>query len=183
MEDQGASVVINHHIADGQQNNYENWLVDIGKVCKSFPGHIDWQIIRPIAGLTYSYTIVIRFDTIIHMKQWMESEERQALIEKVKPLFTKDDNYYIRSGLDFLFPLEDQKVPVRWKQYLVTWSAIYPLSLLTPLLLLPVLKLLHVPDSKFINSFFISGCVVFAMVFIVMPKYTKLIRKWLYKNT
>ena len=106
---------------------------------------------------------------------------RKYLIEKAKPLFAKDDKFYIKSGLDFLFEHDKQKVPVRWKQFLVTWSAIYPLSILIPSLVLPILKELNFPESKFINSFFVSGVVVLIMVYSLMPNYTKLISKWLYK--
>lgn len=180
MEDNGASVVITHHILENKQMHYEKWLDDIGPVCRNFPGNVDWQIIRPISNLTYNYTVIIRFDTVNNLKNWMESEEREFFIEKAKPLFAKGDSYYIKSGLDFLFP-ESKKPPVRWKQYLVTWSAIYPLSLLVPIGVLPLLKFLHLPESRFINAFFISGCVVFIMIFILMPSYTKLIRRWLYK--
>ena len=183
MEKQGASVVINHHIIDGKQDRYEDWLNEIGPVCRSFEGNIDWQIIRPIPNLTFNYTVIIRFDTIDHLKNWMESDDRKKLIEKVRPLFAKDDNYTIKSGLDFLFQPEKEnpKAPVRWKQYLVTWSAIYPLSLLVPLIVLPVLNFVHIPDNKFINSFFVSGLVVCIMVYWLMPNYTRLISRWLYK--
>ena len=183
MENQGASVVINHHILNEKLKQYEDWLNEIGPKCRSFPGFIDWQIIRPIAGLTFIYTIIIRFDSIENLKNWMESEERKNLIEKASPLFSGDDKYLIRSGLEFLFDSESekQKVPPRWKQFLVTWSAIYPLSNLTPLLVLPALRFFNLPENKWLNSFFISGCVVFIMVFWLMPNYTKLIKKWLFK--
>ncbi|TDO82852.1 hypothetical protein EV143_102112 [Flavobacterium chryseum] len=183
MENQGASVVINHHIVNGKQQQYEDWLNEIGPICRSFTGFIDWQIIRPIPNLTFNYTIIIRFDTIENLRNWMESNERKILIEKARPIFSGDDKYLIRSGLEFLFDSENEnkKIPPRWKQYLVTWSAIYPLSLLIPLIVLPVLKILHFPENRFISSFFVSGCVVFIMVFLLMPNYTKLIKKWLYK--
>lgn len=183
MKDQGATVVINHHIIDGKQNQYENWLNEIGPICRSYVGNIDWQIIRPIPNLTFDYTVIIRFDTIENLAKWMESNERKNLIKKAQPLLSKDDKYLIKSGLDFLFSNNNEKpkVAVRWKQYLVTWSAIYPLSILIPLLVLPILKILNFPENRFINSFFISGIVVLIMVYLLMPNYTRLIRKWLYK--
>ena len=183
MENGGASAVITHHILEGKQSQYEEWLNEIGPLCRNSPGNIDWQIIRPIPNLTFTYTVILRFDTIENLKKWMESTERKNLIEKAKPLFAKDDKYYIKTGLDFLFLSENekQKPPVRWKQYLVTWSAIYPLSILIPLLVLPILKSLNVPENKLINSFFISGVIVFIMIYLLMPRYTRLIKKWLYK--
>ncbi|MDD2305347.1 MAG: hypothetical protein PHP53_11670 [Prolixibacteraceae bacterium] len=183
MEKKGASVVITHHIKDGKQKEYENWLNKIGSVSKSFDGNIDWQIIRPIPDLTFNYTVIIRFDTIENLKIWMESKERKQLIEEITPIFTKDDNYRIKTGLDFLFESEDEKPkpPVRWKQYLVTWSAIFPLSVFVPLIVLPIFKSINLSDNHYLNSFLISGTIVFLMIFVIMPNYTKLIRKWLFK--
>lgn len=183
MENQGASVVISHHIKDGKQKDYEKWLEEIGPACRNSKGNIDWQIIRPIPNLTFVYTVIIRFDTIENLKNWIQSDIRNLLIEKARSMLAKDDKYYINSGLDFLFQSEQEnkKTPVRWKQYLVTWSAIFPLSIAVPLVLLPLLGFLKLPESKIVNSFFISGTIVFLMVYVLMPYYTKLIKNWLYR--
>jgi len=182
MEKEGATVVITHHVLDVKHQEYEDWLNEIGPICRSSVGNIDWQIVRPIPNLTYSYTVIIRFDTIENLKNWMESQDRKRLIEKIRPLLIKDDNYYIKSGLDFLFTPENDKakMPVRWKQYLVTWSAIYPLSTVIPLILLPILRMLNIPKIRLIDSFFVSGIIVLLMVYLVMPYYTRWIKKWLY---
>lgn len=183
MENPGASVVITHHILDGKQKEYEKWLDEIVPISKHSEGFIDLQIVRPIPKLTFVYTVIIRFDTIDHLKSWMESQDRKKFIEKANPFFRKNDRYQIKSGLDFLFNLENErnKVPVRWKQYLITWSAIYPLSLVVPLLLFPFLRLLNIPVNHYFDAFINSGCIVLLMVYVVMPNYTKLIKKWLFK--
>ncbi|WP_018295081.1 antibiotic biosynthesis monooxygenase [Mariprofundus ferrooxydans] len=180
---EGATVVITHRLRNDKHAEYEKWLEEIAPLCKAFPGHLDWHIIRPIPGLTETYTIVIRFDTEAHLKGWMESPTRARLIEKVRPLFVTGDDFFVSSGLDFWFtPAGAQaKVPVRWKQCLVTWSAIYPLVLGVPLLIVPVLRHMGVPDNNFITTLAVTGVVVFLMVYVVMPYYTKLIRQWLFK--
>ncbi len=113
----------------------------------------------------------------------MQSDDRKQLIEKIRPLLVKDDNYYIKTGLDFLFTSENStmKPPVRWKQFLVTWSAIYPLSIVIPIILLPLLKKLGFPSIRLVDSLFISCAVVALMVYVIMPNYTKWIKKWLYQ--
>lgn len=183
MEKEGATVVITHHILADKHLEYEEWLEEIGSMCRSAVGFVNWQIIRPIPTLTTSYTIIIRFDTIENIKNWMESQDRKRLIDKIRPLLFKEDSYQIKSGLDFLFSpqTENAKTPLPWKQYLVTWSAIYPLSLGIPLVLLPFLRSLNLPQNRFIDSFFVSGCIVLLMVYLVMPNYTRWIKKWLYK--
>ena len=115
---QGATVVITHRIREDKHADYEAWLAEIAPLCKASQGHLDWHIIRPIAGLTETYTIIIRFDTDAHLKQWMESSVRARLIEKVGPLLVTGDDFFVSTGLDFWFAPGGAKatVPVRWKQ-------------------------------------------------------------------
>ena len=182
MENPGASVVITHHILENKQKEYEKWLDEIIPISHHAVGFIDLQIVRPIPKLTFVYTVIIRFDTIAHLKDWMESPDRKRLIEKANPFFRKNDRYQINSGLDFLFEAnEGSKAPVRWKQFFVTWSAIYPLSLIVPLIVLPFLRWIAVPTNHYFDALINSGCIVLLMVYVVMPNYTKVIKKWLYK--
>jgi len=179
---EGATVVITHRVRDGQHDEYERWLDEIGPKCRASTGHLDWQIVRPIAGLSATYTVVIRFDTREHLENWMSSPERKHLIEKVRPFLAKDDDFFVRSGLDFWFAPEGAKakLPTRWKQFLVTWSAIYPLVLTIPLIILPLLRQLGIPQDRYIDSLFITGIVVSLMVYVIMPRYTRLIQRWLF---
>jgi len=180
--DAGATVVITHRVRDGQQAGYDEWLKEIGPISRNAPGHLDWQIIRPVGGLTTTYTVVMQFETREHLESWMNSEERKRLIEKVRPFLANDDDFFIRSGLDFWFTPEGAraKVPVRWKQFLVTWSAIYPLVLFVPLLTAPLLGQLGIPHGRYIDTLAATGVIVALMVYVVMPRYTKLIRRWLF---
>jgi uncharacterized protein len=179
----GATVVITHRVRDGQERAYEQWLGEINAVCRASPGHLDVQIIRPITGVTTTYTVVLRFDTTDHLRQWMESPDRRRLIEAVRPSLAADDHYTIRSGLDFWFnpPGSDAKVPVRWKQFLLTWSAIYPLVLGVPLLIVPFLRVIGVPDNRFLATLVVTGVLVALMVYVIMPRYTRLVRHWLFE--
>src|SRR4051794_5917067 len=135
----GATVVITHRVHPEKVPEYDRWLEQIGPVCRAAPGHLDLQLIRPIPGVTTTYTVLIRFDTDEHLRTWMESDHRHRLIESVRPHLADGDAYTIRSGLDFLFtsPGGGVKVPVRWKQFLITWSAIFPLGLAVPFLIQP----------------------------------------------
>jgi antibiotic biosynthesis monooxygenase (ABM) superfamily enzyme len=181
--DEGATVVITHRVRDDKHADYERWLNEIAPLCRAAPGHLDWHIVRPIAGLSDTYTVIIRFDTRAHLQAWMESPTRARLIEKIQPLLVRGDDFYISSGLDFWFTPAGAKakVPVRWKQYLITWSAIYPLVLSVPLVVEPVLEHLRLPNDRFLMTLVVTGIVVFLMVYVVMPRYTKLIRRWLFK--
>ena len=112
----------------------------------------------------------------------MNSELRARLIEKARPLLAGDDDFFIRSGLDFWFTPQGAKakVPVRWKQFLVTWSAIFPLASCIPLAVLPLLRWAGVPAVPSLDTLLVTGTVVFLMVYVVMPRYTRLIQRWLF---
>jgi hypothetical protein len=60
-------------------------------------------------------------------------------------------------------------------------SAIYPLVLIAPLTIAPALDFLHVPQNRLIVTFAVTGRVVFLMIYAVMPRYTRLLRRWLFK--
>lgn len=152
---EGATVVITHRVRNDKHADYEIWLDEIAPLCKASPGHLDWHIVRPIPGVSETYTVIIRFDTETHLREWMASSTRTRLIEKVRPLFVTGDDFFVSSGLDFWFiPAGAKaKVPVRWKQYLVTWSAIYPLVIGVSLVVTPVLHYLGVPNNRFITTF------------------------------
>lgn len=183
IDNNGASVVITHRVSEAKRDDYERWLNEIGPLCKASNGLLDYHIIRPVRSLSDTYSIFIRYDTEQNLRTWMDSDDRKNLIAKVQSLLTGKDEYQIKSGLDFLFMAEGAKakVPVRWKQFLITWSAIYPLVLGTPLVILPLLKLLHIAGSHYVNALFVTATIVFMMVYVVMPRYTKLVKNWLFK--
>jgi antibiotic biosynthesis monooxygenase (ABM) superfamily enzyme len=182
VPDAGASAGITHRVRESHETAYDDWLDEISPFCKRSRGHLDWHVIRPITGLTSTYTVVIRFDSVANLGEWMHSPERKAMINKVLVHLVHGDDYHIRNGLDFLFMPDGKgtKPPVRWKQFLVTWSAIYPLVLFVPLVVKPGLLAMKAPANHYLETFCITGAVVFLMVFLVMPCYTKLIRRWLF---
>lgn len=178
----GATAVITHRIRADAHAQYETWLGEISPRCMAAPGNLDWHIVRPVAGLTDTYTVIVRFDSVANLRAWMESSERAGLIDQIRPLFVTGDDFFISSGLDFWFTPAGAKaqVPVRWKQYLVTWSAIFPLVLGMPLLVGPLLHRIGAPDNHALHTLVITGLVVFLMVYVVMPRYTRLVKKWLF---
>lgn len=182
ISDEGATAVITHWVCADKHPEYENWLKEIGPQCRAFPGHLDLHIIRPISGVTDTYTIIIRFDTKDHLQSWMASSTRARLIEKASPLLAKGDSFFISSGLDFWFTPQgaQARIPIRWKQLLVTWSAIYPLVLCLPLVIVPLLRALGLPQILYLDMLVITGTVAALMIYVVMPRYTRLIQTWLF---
>jgi antibiotic biosynthesis monooxygenase (ABM) superfamily enzyme len=180
----GATVVITQRVSEEHVGAYENWLKEIQPICQAYPGHLDSQVIRPIAGLTGTYTFIIRFDTIHNLRNWIESQDRKRLLEKAWPMLLHGDSYAIRSGLDFWFTPtgEGVKVPSKWKQTVLTCSVIYPLVLLVPRAVAVAIREAGLSVNGLLAAFIGTLTICVLMTYVIMPHYTKLMRRWLYSE-
>jgi len=68
------------------------------------------NVIRPHTG-SRTYTIVLHFDALEHLEQWLASEVWNRLILKVQHLLQDGDQVEIKTGLEFWFrpPDSEQK--------------------------------------------------------------------------
>ena len=179
---EGATALITHFVREGQEENYSNWLKEIDTACRRQPGYLDMHVIRPVQGLTNTHSIMLRFDTQKNLDRWMGSDVCQSLIKQVQDILTRDEEIYIKSGLDFWFTPKgaQAQLPKRWKQFLATWSAIFPITLILELIANPLLPVIGIPDNVYLNTLIVTCFSVLAMVYVVMPPYTRLIQRWLF---
>ena len=160
---------------------YEDWLKEIIPVASNFNGHQAVNIIRPHAQHD-EYTIVLHFESEDSLKVWFNSSERSALIAKVRPLLSAEEKIKIQTGLDFWFTPPNTKTHApTYKQFLITLSAIYPLTIIVPWALAPVFAVTGISDIALLTKLFIAIGIVGLMVYVIMPRYTRLIARWLYR--
>jgi antibiotic biosynthesis monooxygenase (ABM) superfamily enzyme len=181
METEIATLVIQHHVKTGMGPQYEAWLKEIISASQRYTGHLGVNVIRPTEG-TNTYTAVLRFDTHEHLQEWMESDIRRGLVERVNPMLDADEQKEIQTGLEYWFtpsgPAQKKAKPL--KQFLVTLSAIFPLSVVVPWLLTPLFRLVPTLALPVVSNFLVSVIIVFLMVYLIMPRYTRLIARWLF---
>ncbi len=174
--------VIHHQVKAGKQAQYEAWLREITPAAQRFPGHLGVNILRPPEGVG-SYTIVLRFDTLEHLQGWLTSETRQRLIAQVEPLLSHGERVEIKTGLEFWFtpPTPAQKYPPPYKQFLLTLSAIFPLTLIVPWALQPLFQVAPIIGLPIVSNFVIAAVLTSLMTYVIMPHYTRLVAGWLYR--
>jgi antibiotic biosynthesis monooxygenase (ABM) superfamily enzyme len=184
MADPSPSVafIITHTITAGEEVRYEAWLTEMLSAVSRAPGYLGREVFRPAQGMR-TYTSILRFDTYDHLNAWAASDTRKALVSRVSDLLTKGDVHEIRTGMDFWFTPERTKPPKPWKQFLVVLSAIYPLSLLIPSVFTPLFRVTPPLTHPLIRGLCISAVIVGLMTFVVMPRYTRLVKRWLYEDT
>ncbi|NVN91399.1 MAG: antibiotic biosynthesis monooxygenase [Desulfuromonadales bacterium] len=176
------ALIITHTIRAGEEKRYESWLTEILDAVSSSPGYLGREIFRPAQG-TRTYTSIIRFDGNDNLNAWVESDVRRAFVSQVADLLEKGDRHEIRTGIDFWFTPQGVRPPKPWKQFILTLSAVYPLSLIIPRLfsmLFPIVPVLALP---IISGLLVASSLTALLTFVIMPRYTRLLKWWLYDET
>ena len=70
----------------------------------------------------------------------------------------------------------------RWKQFVLTLSAVYPLTLVLPPLILPLARILFPFAPQGIGGFLIAATLTALLTWVIMPRYTRLVKNWLYEE-
>lgn len=182
--DQPKSVafIITHTIKAGEESSYEAWLSEILSLVSRAPGYLGREVFLPGQGMR-TYTSILRFDTYDNLNAWAQSDERKTMVGRVSHMLTKGDVREIRTGFDFWFTAQNLKPPKSWKQFLLVLSAIYPLTLIVPYLLAPVLGVTPPLQHPLVKGLIIAAVIVALMTFVIMPRYTRLVKRWLYEET
>ena len=175
------TTVIRQHPIAGETDRYEAWLKEIIPVAQTFAGHQSVSVIRPLAA-SDAYTIVLHFDSVAHLRGWLDSKARASLIAKISPYLRIPEAIDIKTGFEFWFTPPLVGRPAKpYKQFLVTLSAIFPLTVIVPWVLQPAFNWLPLLASPGLRQLIVAVILVGLMVYVVMPRYTRAVARWLFR--
>lgn len=166
-------------VRPGHEPFYELILEGIIADATRFPGHLGVEVFRPENASTEPYRIIYRFDTVEHLRTWLESTERAAWVERAKPHLVAPPRTQFLTGLETWFTLPERPgtpPPPPHKMALLTWITIFPLITLVVLVLEPLIQGLHIVLRLAVTT----AVTVPVMTWLVMPRITRLLRGWLY---
>ncbi len=105
------------------------------------------------------------------------------LLAEIEDSFEIADRAKIHPGIDFWFtpPSTAQALPKAWKQWLVTTSVIWPLTLIVPLMYRPLFQAIPLLGKWGISHGIIASTVVALVVFLIMPRSVRAVSTWLHK--
>lgn len=180
---QQVSFVVRHRVKEGLSDQYEQWLQEIMVRAATYPGHLGVQVVRPPAGGS-EYVTVVRFASDEEARRWASSSDRHQLIDGVRGLLKKEESVEILSGIDFWFTPETPQLrhPVRWKQWVITTSVIWPLTLIIPELTRPIFN--EIPFLGFwgVSQGIVAAIIVALVIYVIMPRYVKAVSGWLFRQ-
>ncbi|MFS2202765.1 antibiotic biosynthesis monooxygenase [Pseudomonas sp. Pseusp3] len=179
--DEVVTLIVKHRVKAGFEVPYAAWLRNIVKVAAQSDGHLGVDVVRgKNAGLD-TYTCVLRFCSTEAMQNWLDSPQRQALVDEAAPMLADGDQTEVNPVNEFWFSpqAEAGTPPPRWKQAVVTLLVILPHTLLVPLLWGPLLKLNIFLSNYVVATFLITLTIVVSVVYLFMPMATRLFAPWL----
>jgi antibiotic biosynthesis monooxygenase (ABM) superfamily enzyme len=173
------TATVTRRVKPGHEAAYEEFLAGIGGAAKAFPGYLGEEVFRPGGGGGGEYRIVYRFDTPAHLRAWLDSPERAAWLPRAEPHVAGPMRTQFLTGLEGWFTLPAQPgapPPPPYKMAILTWVTIFPLITVVVVLSAPLIGGLHLVLRLAVTTL----VTVSLMTWVVMPRVTALLRRWLY---
>jgi antibiotic biosynthesis monooxygenase (ABM) superfamily enzyme len=176
--DDPVTVLYSRRVRPGREADFETWAHGIVAAARQFPGHLGASVLG--APGSREYHILFSFADRRSLRAWLESAERQRWLTRLGDLLEADRGLQQLTGLETWFKLPGSNVPTmkpppRWKMWLVSLVAVYPLVLAFQALLVP--KMTRLPLA--LRALLFPLVLLSLMTFVVMPMVTRLLRRWL----
>lgn len=172
------SVVVRRTPLRGHEAEFEDALRELLALLERWPGHTGTGVVRPAAGHR-EYTVLARFASADAAAAWEHSPQRQRWLETMTPLNDTFSPLTLQSGLEFWFTPPDQPPaaqPPRWKVILLSICALYPVSLIINIVVMP-----HFAAAPLWLRVLISACLVVPiMLGLVLPYLNRVFASWLF---
>lgn len=176
MSQESVTLIIRHRAKPGSTADYETILRELTHAASEFPGHLGVDVMRQ----GEHFTSVLRFASATELQDWLDSPQRRALIERAAPLLVDGDQHELHSAHEFWFsPQDNAQQPPRWKQAVVSYVVILPLVMLVPLLWRPLFVQVPLLGSYLPANILITLTIVLLVVYVFMPRATRLFAAWL----
>jgi antibiotic biosynthesis monooxygenase (ABM) superfamily enzyme len=172
---------VTRRVKPGHEEAYEAFLEGIIAAASRWPGYLGVEVFRP-EGPQDEYRTVYRFDGAGHLRDWLDSAEHQAWLERAEPHVIGPIRTQFLTGLESWFTLPGQPgapPPPPYKMALLTWITIFPLITGVVIVLGPLIAGLPLVPRLGLTT----AVTVPLMTWIVMPRITRVLRGWLYPKS
>jgi uncharacterized protein len=179
--DAPVTTTVTRRIKPGHETAYEQFLAGISGAARAFPGYLGVEVFRPAPGGDREYRMVYRFDSAAHLRAWLDSAEHTAWLARAEPHVAGPIQSQVLTGLEGWFTLPTQPgvpPPPAYKMALVTWATIFPLITLVVVATAPLVGGWPLVARLAVTT----GVTVPLMTWVVMPRVTRLLRRWLYPD-
>ncbi len=178
---ESVTVVVTRKVKRSRESDYEDWLRRLLEEAKSMKGYLGATIQKPAPGST-EYTSVFRFDTVDNLRKFEESELRSRYLREVVDYVDADAIWKKFTGLEFWFSPPKGAIipqPSRFRMALVMIAVIFGLVLSIG----QAVGMVAAEVPSYIRLFVTISIEIFLMTYVLMPRITKLLAKWIYPSS
>ena len=194
------TVMVKHKVRPDKLNVFAEWIQEIVRLSHPFPGYLNTEVIRPTdadeTNASYhEYVAIFRYDTYEHLQGWMNSSERQDMIDRIPEFSANTSVVYKYHSLEHWFTAGNNNngsssqqdssdsagassssaaPPPRYKMVVVTTAVIYSQTLWIPEQMAQLN--LH-PDVLGLLTTF---AIVLVATYVLFPIVTRLLGFWLF---
>jgi uncharacterized protein len=175
------TVVVTRKVKRGHESEYEDWLRRILEEAKSMKGYLGTTIQKPTSGST-EYTSIFRFDTVDNLRKFEDSELHAKYLREVVDYVEADAIWKKFTGLDFWFSPPKGTVipqPSRFRISLVTIAIVFGLVLSIG----QIIGMIATEVPVYIRLFVTISIVIPLMTYVIMPRITRVLAKWIYPSS
>jgi antibiotic biosynthesis monooxygenase (ABM) superfamily enzyme len=175
-DDDVVTTVFTWDVVPGREREFERWASGVNQVASRYPGHLGATWLRA-QGVRNRYYTVLNFIDRQHLDDWLGSRERAEWLERLHGIAKVSKHR--TTGLETWFSLPSESVPMppRWKMVIVTFSAVYPLSLILQITVVQSSQSWPLP----LRALTFPLIVVPLLTYLLMPALSRLLRRWLYR--
>lgn len=157
---------------------FERALADFASRSLTEPGARGVHCIYPPPGCgSVDYGILRSFASARDRDAFYETPLYKEWIARIEPMVEGEPTIRQLNGFEAWFRDPRAPIPPRWKMALLTWIAVWPVSMLVPAIFLPLLA----PEfPRVLTSGVIAGGIVAVLSWVAMPLLVKLAHAWLH---
>ncbi len=134
------------------------------------------MLVPPADAAVREYGILRTFASEAARDKFYDSDLVKAWMEKCRPLTEGEPRYSQLTGLEAWFRDPNSAPPPRWKMALLTFIAVWPVSMAVPAALTP---LIGQRVSNVIFAGAVAAGIVLILTWVAMPILVKLTAPWL----
>ncbi|WP_321506825.1 antibiotic biosynthesis monooxygenase [uncultured Methanoregula sp.] len=174
------TVVRIHYVKEGSEPQFEAELKKLMEVFSAIPANLGITIFRPGKHHDGVYRVVYKFASRDELDRWHASPTYLAWLETERGLTIAPPRMEVLTGLETWFTLPGQHVvksPKRYKQAIISWIAVFPLTYVIALCINPFVGSQDLVVQKFIAATILIPILAWA----AMPALTRVFAGWLYE--
>jgi antibiotic biosynthesis monooxygenase (ABM) superfamily enzyme len=168
--DAPVTVVVTRVVRPGREDAFAAWADDIDAAAASFAGYLTGIRLHDETGLNH---LIQQFESPDHLRAWEQSRTRRDLLRRGDQL--SSERRVVVGGRDTWFRVPGRSTPPKWKTFLITWAAVYPILLIIATTQAAVVPQLPQPAGLAVSS----GTLTAVLTWIILPRLNHRARPWL----